>query len=253
MKFYLHKEQGVILLQDNIENIGHTKHDFEQGKYIEIGESYDGDSVDFDTIFPKHYYYATSKGVIKFDHELGEGYELGSSFNDVARGKFVLLSDDQVQYMYDHGATNIQDILTEGMEAFDPKSDLLKEIKQKDSSAEVNSFYINGIQTWFTPEERTKYLTSIDAAKTIGKDSIELIFNEHVLTIDVEDARMMLAKIQDYADTCFNITQIALITIEKSNPMEIMEYRNKFLPIYPEKLHFTIENAKEIRGKGLYY
>jgi hypothetical protein len=82
----------------------------------------------------------------------------------------------------------------------------LQEITDYDSSDSVNSFSINGVNTWLTEEKRNSYLTSIQAAELLGETSVTFGICGQSITLDLHTAKIMLAKLQRYADACYLVT-----------------------------------------------
>ena len=82
----------------------------------------------------------------------------------------------------------------------------LQEITDYDSSDSVNSFSINGVNTWLTEEKRNSYLTSIQAAELLGETSVTFGIGGQSITLDLHTAKIMLAKLQRYSDACYLVT-----------------------------------------------
>ena len=76
-----------------------------------------------------------------------------------------------------------------------------------DRSGAVNGFIVNGISTWLTPDVRANYKNSIEAAELLGETHITFIVAGIVATSSLQEARIMLAKIQRYADRCTIVTE----------------------------------------------
>ena len=100
----------------------------------------------------------------------------------------------------------------------DAKTEKSMEIYNYDNSTSINEFYVNGSGAWFDKETRSNFRGSLSDAVT---------------------ARILLAQIQRYADTCTIITsqhvaQVqALETIEEVDAFDITAD-------YPEKLSFQL-------------
>ena len=117
------------------------------------------------------------------------------------------------------------------------KDIVLKMISDYDGSDEVNSFSYKGLTGWLEPKTRANYLTSISSAELLGEKNIVFLIAGQVVTATLEEAKVLLAKIQRYADNCYIITSqhkanvSALTTVE-----ELMNYDYK--TGYPNKLEF---------------
>src|SRR5574344_336071 len=86
------------------------------------------------------------------------------------------------------------------------KRETIEDIKAYDSSDKVNSFTVNGVETWLSPSVRSNYRTSIDAAELLGEGNITLQVAGLIITVTIQQAKEMLAQIQRYADNCFIVT-----------------------------------------------
>lgn len=194
-----------------------------------------------------------SKIYVKFDEELSpENFNVGDSYADFLDNKWVLLSEEQVEFHNEHPDASVREVLNmelvpvpEPQEYVrtleDAKREKLYEIDRYDTSEEVNSFTINNtISAWFSSEERSGYKNSIDSAKILGVKELSLFVGDKLITVSVEEAEFMLASIQLYADSCFMVTKRHQIEIESLESIEeVDEYDYKVG--YPEKLNFNTE------------
>lgn len=102
-----------------------------------------------------------------------------------------------------------------------------------DSSENVNSFYLNGIQMWLTPSDRANYLLTIEAAKENNINSVP--FKGIILPVDL--ILQALKAINLYAMQCINVTESHIENIMNlESEDEISNY--DFTLGYPEKLNF---------------
>ena len=250
MKNYLHINDGICTFSTVPSNVGYNKADYEAGKYIEL----DADQLevakhtsDFDLIFPKRYYYIKlGSGVIVLIKPLDdENYKIGSTYNDYLNGMFVPLDSDQEYFYKSHKNATIAAIWECGKVTpyvptiEDVRSQKLDELSAYDNSAAVNEFLINGVGAWFTPTERTNYLSSVAAAKLLEVETLSFYVSGMKLDVPTVAAERMLAAVMLYADECFIITKQHEATI---NSLETIEAINDydFKTGYPEKLVFTI-------------
>lgn len=117
------------------------------------------------------------------------------------------------------------------------KAQKIAEITAYDSSDAVNALTYKGVRTWLTAEERNSYLTSIQAAELLGETSITFGIGGQAVTLELQSAKIMLAKLQRYADACYLVTSThkanvgALTTIE-----DVTDYDYK--TGYPAQLEF---------------
>jgi hypothetical protein len=169
---------------------------------------------------------------------------LGSTFQDFLDNKWVLLSNKQVAFHNEHPNASVKEVwdmqLTPAPERTleQAKAEMIQRINEYDSSSNVNGFTVNGtIDGWFTAEERSNYKSSIDAAKLVGIDKLTFFIGDMLMEIGVNDAEMMLAQIQLYADKCYIVTKGHKITVEELETIEEVD-AFPFMEGYPTKLDF---------------
>lgn len=111
----------------------------------------------------------------------------------------------------------------------------IAEIAAYSDSDAVNSLTFNGLKTWLTPNVRANYLVSLDAAELLGETDITFVVEGMQASLPIKQVRLLLAKIQRYADACYIVTEghkravRALQTVEE---VEAYDYTTG----YPEKL-----------------
>ena len=123
------------------------------------------------------------------------------------------------------------------------KANKINEIEMYDSSDAVNSFRVNVgnevIDTWITPEQRSDYKNSIDAAELLGMTEVHPVLNGVAITLDIQTAKMALAKIQIYANQCYGVTEQHKLAVNNLNSIEEVEGYDHTIG-YPDKLVFNI-------------
>lgn len=136
--------------------------------------------------------------------------------------------------------TSQNDIKVETTEELQPYLDeMIQTITEYDSSENVNCFYINDQKEWFTVGVRNTYKNSIEAAELLGDENISFIVDQEVITLKTSDAKLMLAKVQRYADNCSIVTakhKIDVAKLTSSDAIKTFDYKSG----YPDKLNFTI-------------
>jgi CO dehydrogenase/acetyl-CoA synthase gamma subunit (corrinoid Fe-S protein) len=90
----------------------------------------------------------------------------------------------------------------------------LKEITDYDNSDAVNSFTYNNIPLWFSAEVRAGFKNSIESASLLGETTISIPTTAGVINLPLNDAKIMLAKIQRYADACYLVTMQHKIAVK---------------------------------------
>ena len=190
---------------------------------------------------------------VDFPEEIDAEYwedQIGETYKDFLDDKWVLLSDKQVEFHEENPNASIEEVLNMELNTIpEPsveeliqraKMDKLNELQRYDRSSEVNEFSINGqLKTWFTVEERSDYKNSIESAKILGIDTLQLIVSGQLIEISTEKAEKLLAMIQIYANTCFIVTEQHKKAIEAlNNIVEIEDY--DYTIGYPNKLNFDL-------------
>lgn len=196
-------------------------------KYTYIKLDISGYYIDFDETFNPNLY-----------NNLGETYQ------DFLDNKWVLLSNEQVSFHEEHPEASVKEVwdmqLTPVPERTleDAKREMLDRIDEYDSSSNVNSFTINDIiEGWFTPDERSNYRSSIDAAKLLGVETLSFFIDETMLEVTPTQAEFMLAQIQLYADQCYIVTKQHKIEVENMETIEEVDNFN-YMEGYPAKINF---------------
>ena len=174
---------------------------------------------------------------------------LGETYEDFLDNLWVLLSDEQVAFHEQYPNASVKEVwdmeLTPEPERTleDAKNEMQWKIDDYDNSDNVNSFEaeVSGqtIEGWFTPEERSNYRNSIDAAKILGVNELTFFVNDVELTVTPTQGEYMLAQIQLYADQCYVVTKEHKLTVnglETIEEVDAFDYESG----YPQKLHFTL-------------
>ena len=115
------------------------------------------------------------------------------------------------------------------------KAAKIAEIAAYSDSDEVNILTFHGIKTWLTPNVRANYLVSLDAAELLGEADITFVVEGVQASLPIKQVRLLLAKIQRYADACFIVTERhkrAVRALQTVDEVESYDYTTG----YPEKL-----------------
>lgn len=115
----------------------------------------------------------------------------------------------------------------------------LAEIDAYDSSDEVNSFLFNGQKTWIDAGTRAVFRNSIDSAELLEEETIQMPIANTILTVPVAQAKIMLAKIQRYADGAAIVTIGHKTAVSKLKTIEKVDAYN-FRKNYPAKETFNV-------------
>lgn len=167
---------------------------------------------------------------------------LGDTYQDFLDNKWVLLSDEQVAFHNENPTASVKEVWDMELTPRtlqQAKEEMIAKIDEYDSSDAVNGFKINGEKVgWFTPDERSNYKSSIDAAKLLGISTLTFFIGYMELTVTPTQAEYMLAQIQLYADSCYVVTKEHKIAVEGLDTIEAVDafpYKDG----YPEMLNFT--------------
>lgn len=189
---------------------------------------------------------------IDFPEEIDAEYwkgQIGETLDDFYNGKWVKLSDEQVQFHNDNPNASIKEVFDMKLTPIpertleQAKLEKIAQIESYDSSNMVNSFDVTVgdqvITTWITPDQRSNYKNSLDSAELLGLEEVHPVFNGIQLTLPTSTAKMALAQIQIYADRCYIVTETHKAEV---NALESIDDVDNYdiTSGYPEKLTFTI-------------
>lgn len=119
------------------------------------------------------------------------------------------------------------------------KKNLIKQIDEYDSSNDVNTFILNGIQVWLNKDTRVGLMNSLTIEKNSGKEISTLWFGNIKLNINIDAAIQMLSALELYALSCYNKTAEHKVNIESfTTKEEVLNY--DYTVGYPDKLNFTV-------------
>ena len=170
---------------------------------------------------------------------------VGDTYQDFLDNKWVLLSDEQVAFHEEHPTATVKEVWDMEITPIPPrtledaKAEMIAKIEEYDESSEVNGFKINGVTAgWFTPEERSNYKSSIDAAKLLGVSDLTFFIGDNELSVTIPQAEYMLAQIQLYADSCYIVTKEHKITVGSLETIEEVD-AFPYTEGYPQMLDFT--------------
>ena len=175
---------------------------------------------------------------------------IGESYQDYLNNKWVLLAVDQVAFHKEHPEASVEEVWNMQIAPEPPrtleqaKAEMINNINNYDTSDNVNAFNVHDnehditFEGWFTPEERSNYKSSIDAAKLIGVSALTFFIGDIELEVTPTQAEYMLAQIQLYADQCYIVTKGHKIEV---NSLETIEEVDEFdyTADYPQKINFT--------------
>ena len=115
----------------------------------------------------------------------------------------------------------------------------IEEIEAYDTSDNVNGFFYNGQFMWLDRITRAVLANTISSAELLGQETINIWYNDTIcITLDCENAKFMLASLELYATSCYNITATHKAAIRNMTKIEdIINF--DITADYPNRLEFT--------------
>lgn len=111
----------------------------------------------------------------------------------------------------------------------------IREIERYDSSKDVNSFSIDGIELWLDKATRVGLKLRFESEIAMGKESTTLWSEGIEFVLPIEIAVKMLYGLELYASACYDNTQRHIAAVGKLESIEdviVYDYKSG----YPEKL-----------------
>lgn len=193
---------------------------------------------------------------------LQPSFKIGIALEDYENGAYLLLNTEQEQFYNAHPDASQMECWNMELNPTPqpepvPEPDMLEvarrqkvwSIVEYDRSEAVNSFTVNGVSAWLTPEVRSNYKNSIEAAELLRETHITFIIAGIVSTSTLQDARIMLAKIQRYADKCTIITETHKVNVNSLLTVEEIDAYD-YTVGYPEKESFEISENSEVLNQS---
>lgn len=119
------------------------------------------------------------------------------------------------------------------------KKEIIRKIDEYDTSVNVNSFKLNGVDVWLSKDTRVGLMNSISIEKAAGKEQSVLWFNSICVTVNCDSAIQMLSALELYALDCYNKTSQHKINVQNLSSIEEV-HNYDYTQGYPNKLEFTI-------------
>lgn len=119
------------------------------------------------------------------------------------------------------------------------KKEVIRKIDEYDTSVNVNSFKLNGVDVWLSKDTRVGLMNSISIEKASGKEQSILWFNNIYVTVNCDSAIQMLSALELYALDCYNKTAEHKVNVQNLSSIEEV-YNYDYTQGYPSKLEFTI-------------
>lgn len=119
------------------------------------------------------------------------------------------------------------------------KKEVIRKIDEYDTSVNVNSFKLNGVDVWLSKDTRVGLMNSISIEKAAGKEQSVLWFNSICVTVNCDSAIQMLSTLELYALDCYNKTAEHKVNVQSLSSIEEV-HNYDYTQGYPSKLEFTI-------------
>ena len=119
------------------------------------------------------------------------------------------------------------------------KKEIIRKIDEYDTSVNVNSFKLNGVDVWLSKDTRVGLMNSISIEKAAGKEQSVLWFNNICVTVNCDSAIQMLSALELYALDCYNKTAEHKVNVQSLSSIEEV-HNYDYTQGYPNKLEFTI-------------
>lgn len=133
------------------------------------------------------------------------------------------------------GCVEVEEVETFEERLQDAKEAKMREIEAYAQSDNVNILYFNNTPTWLDKETRANYKLSLDAAELLKEKEITFVVEGNVVKLPIEKARMILAKVQRYADDTFIVSSRHKLEVSKMDKVEEVEAFD-ITADYPEPL-----------------
>ena len=133
------------------------------------------------------------------------------------------------------GCVEVEEVETFEERLNEAKEAKIREIESYAQSDNVNILYFNNTPTWLDKETRANYKLSLDAAELLKEKEITFVVEGNVVKLPIEKARMILAKVQRYADDTFIVSSRHKLEVAKLKKIEDVETFD-IAADYPEPL-----------------
>lgn len=201
----------------------------------------------------KYIYIKRGHGYLEFGTPIStelNGNDLGTTWVDYNNGKFVLLSAEQLAFKDEHPNASIYEVFnmeiapTPTRTLEDAKNEMIATIEDYDQSDNVNEFIVTHdgqviITYWFEPNIRANYKNSVESAELVGMSTVSFYVGNMPLTLPTQNAKLMLAQIQLYADACYIVTRQHIAAVEALATIEAVDAYD-YQSGYPTKLSFEV-------------
>ena len=129
------------------------------------------------------------------------------------------------------------------------KNAVVTEINGYNDSSEVNGFKMGGKVMWLTLAERQAVKLALDAYEHNGEATMTKVWGGTEYTFPITTYRDMMARIEQYASECQNVTERHLQAVQELTTVEeVCDY--DYTAGYPEMIDFGSEESEEGEAKS---
>ena len=119
------------------------------------------------------------------------------------------------------------------------KKYLLDLQQQYDISNQVNGFYLNNKFVWFDKNTRVGLVNAFNMQKANGEENTTIWFSDTPIELTIDKALYLMAQLEIYALSCYNVTQQHIANIKNLNTLEeCLSF--DITADYPKKLNIII-------------
>lgn len=160
-------------------------------------------------------------------------------YGNLVKGKIeldgMLILNPTPEQLKAAGCVEVEEVETFEERLRNAKEAKIREIEAYAQSDNVNILYFNNTPTWLDKETRANYKLSLDAAELLKEKEITFVVEGNVVKLPIEKARIILAKVQRYADDTFIVSSRHKLEVAKLKKIEDVEAFD-IATDYPEPL-----------------
>jgi hypothetical protein len=160
------------------------------------------------------YYYLHNSGVIEIEGELtkDDGNDIGSTYQDVIDGKFVAMSQQQLDFYQSNPSAIVTEIWDCELTP-PPKRSIADAVKTKldelyiwDNSPNVNNATVMGVELWLPRDQRLALKDRWQREQAKGETMTTMWVGTQAMTIPIVNGLAMLDLLMEYADQAYDAT-----------------------------------------------
>lgn len=186
------------------------------------------------------YYY-----FIKKDNKIIRIATFDARVNTNINRNMIELTSEQIEFYLEHPFASIIEIQNCALWAQPEPTDMLEQAKAQkleeiviyDTSENVNGFFYNEVFMWLDRETRATLRNTIDSLKIMGRQTLNIWYNEINITLSIQEAEYLLAALEVYATDCYNVTAIHKLYVSNLTNIEDVNAFDVSAD-YPQRLHF---------------